>query len=443
MTEGSCFWQLVLFSLPLLVGNVFQQLYNTVDSIIVGNFIGSDALAAVGSSAAVINMVLGLFIGISVGAGIVISAYYGAEDEEQLKKTIQTTVAFALLSGLAVMAIGLLFTPRILQWMDTPDSVMQNSVLYFRIFFLGGVPLTLYNMGSGILRAIGESGKPLYYLVVSSFCNIVLDVLFVVLFGFGIAGAAIATVISQAVSAVLVWNAVKSLKFGCPNGVKDIKIYSDKLHEIIRYGVPAGLQNMVISFSNIIVQAKINYFDEMAIAGCGAYEKLYSFANLPINSLSMAITTFTSQNKGAKKPERIRRGFKIGLCVLCVYAAVSGIVIYQFAPQLVGLFSKEPEVTGYGTAMARTVAPFYAVVAVSHGMSGYLRGIGRVRFPMYVSVLGMCIIRIAWLAIMVPITENISTVFQCYPVTWTLCVIAYCIYLLFIKYKAVKPDKNE
>lgn len=300
MTEGVIWKELLLFSIPLLLGNLFQQLYNAVDSIVVGNYIGPQALAAVGSSAPLINLLVSFFMGLSVGAGVIISRYFGARNHESLEIAIHTSLAFTFIAGIIMTIVGILLSPLILELMGTPEDVMVNSVLYLRIYFLGVVSVMLYNMGSGILRSVGDSKNPLYFLIISSVTNIGLDLLFVVVFKMGIAGVAWATLIAQTISMLLTMLLLIKSKREYKVILSKLKIHKHMLVEIVRLGLPSGLQNAIVSFSNVIVQTNINAFGSLAMAGCGSYTKIDGFVILPAMSFAMALTTFTGQNMGAQ-----------------------------------------------------------------------------------------------------------------------------------------------
>ena len=300
MTEGVIWKQLLLFSLPLLVGNLFQQLYNTVDSIVVGNFIGSQALAAVGSSTPLINLIIGMFMGIATGAGVIISQYYGAENEQKLSWAVHTCIALSILGGVLLSILGVVLSPYILNWMGTPEDVIENSVIYLQIYFSGSLFNLLYNMAAGILRAVGDSRRPLYYLCISSAVNIVLDLVFVIVFSMGIAGVGYATIIAQAVSAALAFFALMRTKDSYRVELKKIAIDKRMMKRILAIGIPSGIQHSIIS-SNVIVQANINGYGSAAMAGYGAYSKIDGFVMLPLQSFCIAATTFTGQNIGAER----------------------------------------------------------------------------------------------------------------------------------------------
>lgn len=328
------------------MGNLFQQLYNTVDSLIVGNFLGSDALAAVSSSGSLIFLLVGFFNGIAVGAGVVISKYFGARDYENLKKAVHTDVAFGLVSGLLLTVIGMFLAPQILVLMGTPESVLPNSILYFRIYFAGSLAFVMYNIVMGILQAVGDSRHPLYYLIFSSIVNIVLDLLFVGVLRMGVGSAALATAISQAASALLCFIRLVRTNDIYQVKIREIRFHPAQLRQIISFGLPSGLQNSIISIANIVVQSNINKFGVMAVAGCGVYSKIEGFAFLPITCFAMALTTFIGQNLGARQYDRAKKGAAFGIVCSMTLAELVGVIVYMLIPYLAAAFDSSAEVVG-------------------------------------------------------------------------------------------------
>ena len=428
LTKGPIGRQIVQFTVPLLLGNIFQQFYNAADTVIVGRFVGKEALAAVGSSGSLINLLVSILMGIAVGAGVVVARYYGARQYQEMRDTIHTTIAFGLIAGVVMSVLGVLITPVILRWMQTPESVLDSSVLYFRIYFAGVLTTVMYNIGSGIYRALGDSKRPVYFLIIATLINVVLDLLFVAVFHMGIAGAAIATVISQAVSMVLVFYTMMREDTVYRVSWREIRIHRRFLRQIIAIGLPSGIQNGIVSLSNVVVQSNINSFGDVAMAGCGAYNKLDGFALLPAGSFSLALSTFVSQNIGAKQYDRAKKGAAFGLIAAMVISELAGVFIYFTAPQLVGFFNDDPEVIRYGVLMARNIVFAYALVAYSNAMAGVLRGAGLSRVPMFVMVGCWCVLRVIWIQIMVPLTQDIRVVFWSYPITWTVSVTILTIY---------------
>ncbi|MBS6180744.1 MATE family efflux transporter [[Clostridium] innocuum] len=418
MTEGVIWKEILLFSIPLLLGNLFQQLYNAVDSVVVGNYIGAQALAAVGSSAPVINLLVSFFMGLAVGAGVIISRYFGARKKEELHIAVHTSLALTFAAGLVMTLIGVLISPYVLQWVGTPSDVMESSVLYLRIYFLGILSVMVYNMGSGILRAVGDSRNPLYFLIVSSVTNIILDMLFVIVFHMGIAGVGWATLIAQTISAVLTMLMLMRTKEEYQVKLKHIRFHKHMLYEIVRLGLPSGLQNAIVSFSNVIVQSNINAFGSLAMAGCGSYTKIDGFAILPVMSYSMALTTFTGQNMGAKKYDRVKQGAKTGILMSVITIVCISALLLILGPNVLAIFSSDPTVINYGLYMMHVLAPGYIFLAISHAFNGIIRGAGITTVPMIVMVTCWCGLRMAWILTSVPLFHDIGVVFMGWPLTW-------------------------
>lgn len=418
MTEGVIWKQLIAFAVPLLAGNLLQQLYNTVDSIVVGRFIGSEALAAVSSSNSLINLVIGMFMGIATGAGVVISQFYGAKEKEKMQLAVHTSVALSAIGGIILGLVGIFFSPFILRLMGTPEEVMVNSVIYFRIFFSGSLFNLTYNMTSGILRAVGDSRRPLYYLAASSITNIILDVAFVVLGGMGVEGVAIATVISQFISAALCMRALAASDDIYRLDLKKIRLTRKMARRILAQGLPTGFQMSIISLSNVIVQANVNAYGATAMAGFGSYLKIEGFAQLPMQSFCLAATTFTGQNIGAKRYDRAKRGIVENLAICLIYAMTVCVLMYIFVPQLMQIFSTDPEVVEYGTFTMRRVIPFYFMIAIHQVLMGSLRGAGKTMMPVFATVMNMCVLRMIYINLLVPFFPSYEAVIMCYPITW-------------------------
>ena len=428
MTSGSIWKKMVFFALPILLGNLFQQMYNTVDSLIVGNFLGSSALAAVSSSGSLIFMLIGFLSGIASGAGVIVARRFGAGDREGLHKAVHTTVALGIVSGILMTVVGVLLSPQILRWMDTPESVMPGSVAYLQIYFCGSLGFVMYNIFVGILQAVGDSRHPLYYLIVSSVVNLVLDIVFIGFVKTGVGGAALATVISQMVSAFLCLLQMVRSKEIYRLELKRIAFDGEMLKEIIRIGLPSGVQNSIIAFANVVVQSNINAFGEMAMAGYGAYTKVEGFGFLPITSFTMALTTFVGQNLGAKQYDRTRKGAKFGILVTVVLAELIGIVVFIFAPQMIAAFDATPEVIAFGIDKSRTAALFYCLLAYSHAIAALMRGAGKAMVPMVVMMAFWCVVRVTFLSITVPLTHSIQMVYWVYPLTWALSSLTFFYY---------------
>lgn len=430
LLEGPIWKGIVSFAIPLFLGNLFQQLYNTVDSLIVGNFLGSDALAAVSSSGSLIFLMVGFFNGIAMGAGVVISKYFGARDYENIKKAVHTDVAFGLAAGLLLMGIGMFLAPQILVWMGTPESVLPNSIVYFRTYFAGSLAFVMYNIVMGILQAVGDSRHPLYYLIFSSIVNVVLDLLFVGIFRLGVGSAALATVISQAASAVLCFVRLVQSKEVYQVKICDIRFYPGMLGQIIGIGLPSGLQNSIISLANIVVQSNINKFGVMAVAGCGVYSKIEGFAFLPITCFAMSLTTFIGQNLGARQYDRAKKGAVFGITCSVTLAELVGVIVFFAIPYFAAAFDSTEAVVAIATRQAHTEALFYCFLAFSHCIAGIMRGAGKSAVPMFVMLISWCIIRITYITVTVHFIPKIEVIFWAYPLTWSISSVIFLIYFL-------------
>lgn len=428
MTEGVIWKQLLFFSAPLIIGNLFQQLYNTVDSIIVGNYIGRPALAAVGVSAPIINLLVGVFMGIATGAGVIVSQLYGAEDRQNLKRAVHTTMTFGGLCGIALIIAGWFYTPWILEVMGTPAEILAESQTYLRIYFMGSFFSLVYNMGTGILNAVGDSKSPLYYLGVASVVNIILDFVFVLGFKMGVEGVGLATVVSQLVSVLLVLRKLMISDEVYGLEIKALGIHRFSLKRIVLVGVPAGLQNMVISLSNVVIQSSINAFGAVAVAGCGAYNKIDGFMFLPIISFSMAATTFTGQNMGARRYDRVIKGMKASLLIGFAYTLIMSGLLLTFGREVLSVFTQDKEVVDFGLEFLYFLVPFYFLMTLIQILAGTIRGAGKTLATMIIIVCSLCIFRILWLKIMMPFWPRIETVFVVYPISWLIGAIAMIIY---------------
>ncbi len=431
MTEGSIWKQILAFAFPIFLGNLFQQIYNTADSLIVGNFLGSNALAAVSSSGNLIFLMVGFFNGIAMGSGVVIARYYGAKESKEVLRAIHTTIAFGLAAGLALTFAGTLLTSRILVWMGTPADVLPESTVYFRIYFMGSLAFVMYNIFVGILQSVGDSRHPLVYLILSSIVNILLDLLFVGVLGYGVGAAALATILSQFLSALLcLYRLLRQSPEEYRVSLRRILFDLPMLRQIIANGLPAGFQNSIIAFANVIVQSNINKFGKMAVAGCGAYSKIEGFGFLPITCFALALTTFISQNLGARQYERAKKGARFGILCSIVTAQLVGVVLYFTMPTLIRAFNRTPEVIAYGTAQARTVTLFYFLLAFSHCIAGILRGAGKAFVPMLTMLCFWCILRVSYITIILRIIPAIEMIFWAYPLTWALSSIVFLLYFL-------------
>ena len=428
-TTGSLGKKIIRFSVPLLLGNLFQQLYNAVDSLIVGNILGPKALASVASSGSLIFMMVGFFNGLAIGAGVVISKYFGARDNDRLQKAIHTDLAFGLLSGLFMTVVGVALTPVVLRLMRTPSDIMEGSVTYFRIYSYGIIFCVMYNIAMGIMNATGDSVHPLVYLLISSVANGFLDLLFIKVFGWGVAGAAAATTIGQGLSFLLCMIRLIRTNEIYKVSVRRIKIDVPILREIINYGLPSGIQNSVIAIANVFVQSNFNTFSSTAVAGCGCYSKLEGFAFIPIYSFIAAITTCISQNLGAGEHERAKQGARFGIIVCVALAQAIGLLEIIFARPLIAVFNGDEGVVAFGVRQIRIEAPFYFMLALSHSIAGVLRGAGKAKVPMFVMLGVWCIFRVTYISVAMSLSHTIELVFAAYPLTWTISSIIFIIYM--------------
>ena len=434
MTEGSIARQLVLFGLPLMVGNIFQMLYNTVDSIVVGQYVGKEALAAVNSTTMIVNMLVFFFNGFSVGAGVVIARHFGARDHERLHDAVETTMAMTFVFCALFTALGWALTRPMLRMMSTPDDVMDDATTYLSIYFVGISGLLVYNMGSGILRAVGDTTRPLLFLVLTSVLNILLDLLFVLAFHMGIAGVAWATILAQAISAALTLILLTRAKDIYHLSWRELRIHPKVLGQIFQVGLPAGIQQVITAFSNVFVQSYINFFGSGCMAGWGCYNKLDQFIMLPMSSMAMAATTFVSQNMGAKKEERANRGTVTAILMTVGVTAVIATGLFLFAEQAVRLFSRDPSVVEYGALFLHANVYFLLFNCVNHVLAGALRGRGDSRGPMVIMLLTFVAIRQVYLFTVTRYVANTPTLVGLgYPVGWTCCFIMELAYF-FIRW---------
>lgn len=428
MTEGSIFRNLLFFAIPLILGNLLQQTYNAVDSIIVGNYVGSNALAAVGAGTSLINLLIAFGQGAAVGAGVIIAQYLGARDAKNIKKAVHTSVAIALVLGVVLTVLGLLFTRRILILMSTPAEVLDDAASYLQVFSVGLVFNVLYNMAAGILNSAGNSKRSLIYLAAAAVTNIVMDIVLIVFCNMGVVGAAVATDLSQAVSCILAFGFLIRVPDDYKVVLKDIRIHRQMMLRVIRIGLPTGIQNMVISLSNILLQSSVNGFGAAAMAGFCAYLKIDGFTVLPALSFSMAITTFVGQNYGAGIYSRLKKGVLVTVIMCTVYTVISGAALLMFAHGVMHLFSSDESVIEYGIAAMKYFCPFYWILGLMHALGGAVRGTGHSMPPMVIMLVSMCLFRIAWILLVLPFFETIDGIFVLYPVTWGIGAVLMIIY---------------
>ena len=442
LTRGSVKRGMLLFAVPIFFSNLFQQLYNAVDSLIVGNFLGGEALAAVGSSGSLIFLLTGFVNGVSLGAGVLVARHYGSGNAEALRRVVHTTVALGLTAGAVLSAAGVLLTPQILRWMGTPPEVLGDSIVYFRVYFIGSLSVVMYNVEASILQSVGDSRSPMIYLIVASLLNVVLDLWFIAGLHMGVGGAALATILSQTVSALLAFRRLTCTEAAYGVRWRQVRFHPATLRAVIAQGVPSGLQNSVVSLANVIVQANINAFGSSAIAGCGAYSKIEGFAFLPVTCFALALSTFVSQNIGAQRYDRVRAGMKFGLLCSPILAECIGVGIFFLSPVLVSAFNNQPEVVAFGVNYAHTVSLFYCLLAFSHCCAGIMRGMGRPIVPMTIMLSVWCALRITYITLTVRAIPSIQVVYWAYPLTWTISSILFVFCLSKLRFPPM-PSQDE
>ena len=434
MTSGSIWKTIVLFAIPLIFGNLLQQTYNTIDSMIVGNYVGSNALAAVGSSTALINLFISFAQGISVGSGIIVAQSLGSNKLKDVKLSVHTSLAIALILGAIISILGYIFAPWLLMKIETPKEVMAESINYLRFFSMGLIFNVLYNMEAGILNAVGNSKRSLLYLAIASMTNVILDILFIEFFAMGVRGAAIATNISQGLSALLALLFLMRVPEIYKVRLKKIKLNGDMALRIIKVGIPTAVQGTVISFSNVIMQSSVNVFGSMTMAGFGAFIKIDGFNILPVLSLSLAITTFAGQNYGGGKIDRVKKGMWMTLSMSIIYTIISGTMLYTFAPKVIALFTKDQAVIEAGVLATKFFCPFYFLLAIMHSLAGTVRGTGKTVPPMIIMLLSLCLFRILAAKFVIPHYNTIENVYMLYPISWLIGAVLMVAYTFKAKW---------
>lgn len=438
--EGVIWKQLLLFFFPILFGTFFQQLYNAADAMIVGRFVGKEALSAVGGSTGMLTqMIVGFFVGLSSGASVIISQYYGAKRPEMVGYAVHTAVSFSILSGIAMMILGIILSPMMITAMGTPADVVDLSVVYLRIYFVGMVANLLYNTGAAILRAVGDSKRPLHILMFSCLINILLDVILVVFCNLGVAGAAIATILSQLLSAVLVCICLMRTQDMYRLEWKKVCLDERMLKRIIRIGFPAGLQSVMYGASNVIIQSGINSLGTNTVAAWAAYSKIDAMFWMMVSSFGIAITTFVGQNYGAGKIDRVHKGVRSCMKMTVAASIMMTILIYNWGIYAYGLFTTDAEVVSIGIDMMRYLSRFYVTYVAIEILSGALRGVGDCWIPMMLCCVGVCALRVGWILIAVPLNRNIFTIMFSYPLTWVTTTILFVVY--YLKYSRLKKEK--
>ena len=429
ITEGSIFGQLLLFFFPILFGTFFQQLYNTADAMVVGRFVGKQALAAVGgSTSTLINLLVGFFVGLSSGATVVISQFYGARKADKVHWAVHTSIAFSVIGGIIFMIVGLVGSPWALETMKTPEDVMGHAVVYIRIYFLGIIVNLVYNMGAGILRAVGDSRRPLYFLIASCFTNIILDVLLVAVLRMGVAGAALATITSQLLSAILVVRALMKTDDMYKLEWKKVRIDQRMLQRIVRIGIPAGMQSVMYNISNVIIQAGVNTLGTDNVTAWATYGKVDVLYWMMINALGISATTFVGQNFGAGRLDRVRKGAGACMVIGVVLTASVGVVLYNGGHLLVELFTTDRQVQAISMDLLHFMVPTFITYIAIEILSGTLRGVGDAWMPLVITGIGVCAVRVLWIMFVLPHYHTIIGAAFCYPLTWSLTTVAFVIY---------------
>lgn len=447
ITEGSIFGQLLLFFFPILFGTFFQQLYNTADAMVVGRFVGKQALAAVGgSTSTLINLLVGFFVGLSSGATVVISQFYGARKADKVHWAVHTSIAFSVIGGIIFMIVGLVGSPWALETMKTPEDVMGHAVVYIRIYFLGIIVNLVYNMGAGILRAVGDSRRPLYFLIASCFTNIILDVLLVAVLRMGVAGAALATITSQLLSAILVVRALMKTDDMYKLEWKKVRIDQRMLQRIVRIGIPAGMQSVMYNISNVIIQAGVNTLGTDNVTAWATYGKVDGLYWMMINALGISATTFVGQNFGAGRLDRVRKGAGACMVIGVVLTASVGVVLYNGGHLLVELFTTDRQVQAISMDLLHFMVPTLITYIAIEILSGTLRGVGDAWMPLVITGIGVCAVRVLWIMFVLPHYHTIIGAAFCYPLTWSLTTVAFVIYYYFfssLRRWKLKPLKKR
>lgn len=442
MCNGPLFGKILTFSIPLMLSGILQLLFNAADTIVVGRFAGSTALAAVGSTSSLINLLTNLFIGFSVGANVLVARFYGARKEKEVEDTVHSAILLSLICGILLLLIGITITRQILVWMGTPEDVLGQAALYLQIYFLGMPVMLLYNFGSSILRAIGDTKRPLYYLIFAGIINVILNLIFVIGFHLGVAGVAIATVVSQAVSATLIVRCMTRLEGCCRLNLKQIRLTKDKTKQIMRIGLPAGLQGMVFSLSNVLIQSSVNSFGSIAMAGNTAAMNIEGFIYIAMNTFHQTAMSFTSQNFGAGRQERIRRVLLLCLGMVTTVGLVLGMAAYFAGTPLLSIYSSDPKVIQYGLLRMSVICTTYCLCGIMDTMVGALRGIGYSFMPMVVSLLGACGLRIIWIFTFFQWNRSLFTLYISYPVSWLITGTVHMICYAIVRRKQLKKIRG-
>jgi len=432
MCNGPLLGKILLFTIPLMLSGILQLLFNAADMVVVGNFVGESALAAVGSTASLINLLINVFIGFSVGTNVLVARYYGAKQEKEMQETIHTAVALSLLCGVFLIMVGLFASRPMLSLMGTPDEVLGQATLYMQIYFLGMPVNLLYNFGSAILRAVGDTRRPLYYLSGSGVINVILNIGFIRIFGMGVEGVALATIVAQAIAAVLVICCLMQSEGALHLELSRVRLTKEQLVRILRIGLPAGMQGAIFSASNVLIQSSINSFGSIAMAGSTAASNIENFVYVSMNACHQTAVSFVSQNLGAGKLERIKHIFVQCILLVVVIGLVMGMGCHMFSKQLLGIYSSDSEVIWYGMRRLALISAPYFICGVMDTLVGCIRGLGSSVLPMVVSLVGACGLRILWIFTIFRWFRSWDTLFVSYPVTWTVTAIVHLICLVVL-----------
>lgn len=427
---GVIYKQILIFFFPILVGSFFQQLYSTADAVIVGRFIGKEALASVVSTSYIINIILGFFIGLSAGSSVIISQFFGSMNQKKLSQGVHTSIALSLACGFIVMIIGVFTSPLILQLMKAPADLMPFALTYLRVYFMGAIPIVVYNMGASILRAVGDSKTPLYVLILCTFCNICLDIFFIAFLKMGVFGAGLATALSQLISAIIMLVILMRSELGYRLDIRKIRFHRKVLLNMLKLGLPAGFQTTLYNFSNLIVQAALNSFGTIVLASWGAFTNIDNFYWMMIGAFGVSITTFSGQNFGAKKFDRIKQGVRVSLFLSAISSIIISFLYYYFSDELLSLFTNDRVVIENGTYFMRHYCQFYIFFIGIEILSGAIRGVGDSVIPTIITAIGICVVRISWIWFVLPLKRDIDTLLFTYPMTWLLTSIVFAIYYL-------------
>ena len=440
MCNGPILKKMLIFTIPLICSSVLQLLFNAVDVIVVGKYAGDNALAAVGSNTSLINLFVNFFMGLSIGANVLVSRYYGAKQEKELSETVHTAIAISLFSGVILAILGVVLSPTILRWMQAPKEVLSLAVVYLRVYFVGMPALMLYNFGAAILRAIGDTKRPLYFLAIAGVVNVTLNLFFVIKLHWGVFGVAFATVISQVISAWFVLRCLMKETGGIRVEIKKLYIHKDKIKRMLQIGVPAGLQSVLFSISNVLIQSSINSFGATVVAGNSAAANIEGFVYVAMNAFYQANISFTSQNMGAGKYHRLNRILFTAQGCVILTGLITGISCYVGGPVLLTLYTNSSEVIAAGMIRLGYICLPYFIIGIMEVMVGSLRGMGYAVFPMIVSLVGSCLLRIVWLQTVFQIERfhNIETVYAVYPISWVITAIAHIVTYVIVKKRLIK-----